>query len=601
MYAKKEEYWLNIKNGKYKRADNSAFENLDTRFPGTYIKVKGDEIVERYLDDDLEETLLVDDEFNQGTFLLASMVPTTYERISTMGTATLWKMLMLAWSYKYKLAIPEKQSKQDFVGGLSRLLRVGYSKDVLKLDFSSLYPSIQLVHDVFPECDVLQGMKAMLKYFRDTRILYKNLAGEYEKTDKKRSLSYDRKQLPIKIFINSMFGALSAPQVFHWGDMYMGEQITCTGRQYLRMMIKFFMKRGYMPLVMDTDGVNFSKPEGCDERIYIGKGNNWKVKQGKEYKGADADVAEFNDMFMKGEMALDTDGTWPSCINLARKNYALMTDKGKIKLTGNTIKSKKLPLYIEDFLDKGIKMLLEGKGQEFVEWYYEYLQKIFDQEIPLMKIAQRAKVKLSLTDYEKRCNEKTKAGNAMSRMAHVELAIKNKIKVNLGDVIYYVNNGTKASHGDVQKVSKLKSGWRKDDLDYYVATNGKLPDDAMDSMIRLNCYMLDQNEIENNPDLKGEYNVPRAISVFNKRIEPLLVVFKDEVRDGLLVTDPESRGLFTKEQCELINGKPFEDEDQDSLEEVLTISEPELKYWEKRGLEPGYIYELAEQGWEEFI
>ena len=601
MYAKKEEFWLNIKNGKYKRADNPAFENLDTRFPGTYIKVKGDEIVERYLDDDLEETLLVDEEFNQGTFLLASMVPTTYERVSTMGTATLWKMLMLAWSYKYKLAVPEKQSKQDFVGGLSRLLRVGYSKDVLKLDFSSLYPSIQLVHDVFPECDVLQGMKAMLKYFRDTRILYKNLAGEFEKTDKKKSLSYDRKQLPIKIFINSMFGALSAPQVFHWGDMYMGEQITCTGRQYLRMMIKFFMKRGYMPLVMDTDGVNFSKPEGCDDRIYIGKGNNWKVKKGKEYKGADADVAEFNDMFMKGEMALDTDGTWPSCINLARKNYALMTDKGKIKLTGNTIKSKKLPLYIEDFLDKGIKMLLEGKGQEFVEWYYEYIQQIFDQQIPLMKIAQRAKVKLSLSDYEKRCNEKTKAGNAMSRMAHMELAIKNKIKVNLGDVIYYVNNGVKASHGDVQKVNKPKKGWTQEDLDNLMESYSKTQLEILDSYVKLNCYMLDQQELENNPDLKGEYNVPRAISVFNKRIEPLLVVFKQEVREGLLITDPENRGLFTKEQCDLVNGIPFEPEDQDSLEEVLTISEPEVKYWEKRGLEPDYMYELAEQGWEEFI
>jgi DNA polymerase elongation subunit (family B) len=601
MYTEKEEYWLNIKNGNYKRADNPAFENLDTRFPDTYIKVKGDEIVERYLDDDLEETLLVDDEFNQGTFLLASMVPTTYERISTMGTATLWKMLMLAWSYKYKLAIPEKQSKQDFVGGLSRLLRVGFSKDVLKLDFSSLYPSIQLVHDVFPDCDVLQGMKAMLKYFRDTRILYKNLAGEYEKTDKKKSLSYDRKQLPIKIFINSMFGALSAPQVFHWGDMYMGEQITCTGRQYLRMMIKFFMKRGYMPLVMDTDGVNFSKPEGCDERIYIGKGNNWKVKQGKEYIGADADVAEFNDMFMKGEMALDTDGTWPSCINLARKNYALMTDKGKIKLTGNTIKSKKLPLYIEDFLDKGIKMLLEGKGQEFVEWYYEYVQKIFDQEIPLMKVAQRAKVKLSLNDYEKRCNEKTKAGHAMSRMAHMELALKNKIKVNLGDVIYYVNNGVKASHGDVQKVNKPKKGWTQENLDDMTEGYSKIPLEMMESYVKLNCYMLDRQELENNPELKGEYNIPRAISVFNKRIEPLLVVFKQEVRDGMLITDPEGRGLFTKEQCELINGVPFEEGDQDSLEEVLTISESEVKYWEKRGLEPDYIYELAEEGWEEFI
>ena len=40
-----------------------------------------------------------------------------------------------------------------------------------------------------------------------------------------------------------MFGALSAPQVYAWGDMFMGEQITCTGRQYLRQMIKFFMTK----------------------------------------------------------------------------------------------------------------------------------------------------------------------------------------------------------------------------------------------------------------------------------------------------------------------------------------------------------------------
>ena len=140
MYANKEEFWLNVTNGKYKRADKPEFNNLDTRFPGTYIKVTGDNIVERYLDDDLEETLTVDDEFNQGTFLLASMVPTTYERVSTMGTATLWKMLMLAWSHKYNLAIPKKQEKTEFVGGLSRLLKVGYSRNVLKLDYSSLYP-----------------------------------------------------------------------------------------------------------------------------------------------------------------------------------------------------------------------------------------------------------------------------------------------------------------------------------------------------------------------------------------------------------------------------------------------------------------------------
>jgi DNA polymerase elongation subunit (family B) len=647
MYAKKEEYWLNVENGKYKKADNPAFDNLDTRFPGKYIKVTGDNIVERYLDDDLEETLTVDDEFNQGTFLLASMVPTTYERVSTMGTATLWKMIMLAWSYKHNLAIPEKEQKTDFVGGLSRLLKVGYSTNVLKLDYSSLYPSIQLVHDVFPTCDVLGGMKGMLAYFRNARIMYKNLASEFYESDPKKSLSYDRKQLPIKIFINSMFGALSAPQVYAWGDMFMGEQITCTGRQYLRQMIKFFMKRGYTPLVMDTDGVNFSKPEGWENRRYVGKGLNWKVKEGKEYTGDDADVAEFNDMFMRGEMALDTDGTWPSCINLARKNYAVMEASGKIKLTGNTIKSKKLPLYIEDFLDKGVKMLLEGKGQEFIEWYYEYLTKIHTQDIPLMKIAQRAKVKLSIDDYKKRCTQKTKGGSLMSRMAHMELAIKENLKVSLGDVISYVNNGERASHGDVQKVNKPKKGWSEKQIDLYFSSydethykekekfllkngwekswsddnwvrsdsenkeaNTGIPTDVAyrlanadntDSAIQLNCYRLDPTEIENNPDMRGEYNVLRAIATFNKRIEPLLVVFKEEVREQLLVVNPEDRGFFTKDQSELINGVPFNVGDQDTLEEVLTLSEGEIKYWDKRGMSPDYIYDLASEGWEEYI
>jgi DNA polymerase elongation subunit (family B) len=472
----------------------------------------------------------------------------------------------------------------------------------LKLDFSSLYPSIQLVHDVFPTCDITGAMKGMLNYFRNTRIKYKNLAKEYADIDKKQSTSYDRKQLPIKIFINSLFGALSAPQVFHWGDMDKGQMITCTGRQYLRQMVTFFKNRGYTATVLDTDGVNFSLPEcGVNDRVYIGKGVNWGVKEGKEYRGYDADVAEYNDIFMKGAMSLDNDGTWKSCINIARKNYATMEHNGKIKLTGNSIKSKKLPLYIEDFLDKGIKMLLEGDGQSFVEWYYEYLEVIFKQQIPLMKIAQRAKVKLSLDDYKKRSKEKTKAGNEMSRMAHIELAIRDKIAISLGDVIFYVNNGIKASHGDVQKVNKPKNGWKQEHIDMYFKNYEKVLTNDMESFVQLNCYRLNPSELESNPNMTGEYNVARAIVTFNKRIEPLLIVFGEEVRDNLIVTDPKDRGLFTKEQCKLINGVPFEPADQDSIEDLLTITDQEMKFWESINGDSNHIYNFAEEGWEKYI
>jgi hypothetical protein len=136
----------------------------------------------------------------------------------------------------------------------------------------------------------------------------------------------------------------------------------------------------------------------------------------------------------------------------------------------------------------------------------------------------------------------------------------------------YVNNGVKASHGDVQKKG---------------------------DGVQINCYMLDKDILDNDPNLTGDYNVPRAITTFNKRIEPLLVCFKDDVRDGLIVTEPEKRGIFTTSQCELINGQPFEEADQDKLEDVLAITDAEMSYWEKRGLKPDYMYDLAEEGWQE--
>ena len=150
--------------------------------------------------------------------------------------------------------------------------------------------------------------------------------------------------------------------------MDMGEKVTCTARQYLRQMVRFFMSKNYDPLVMDTDGVNFSCPEDVDSREYIGLGNNELVEKDKLYTGSEADVAEYNDLFMRGEMGLDTDGQWPSCINIARKNYALLMPSGVVKLTGNSIKSKKIQGYLEEFIDVGLRLLLEGKGPEFVDY-----------------------------------------------------------------------------------------------------------------------------------------------------------------------------------------------------------------------------------------
>ena len=598
IYLDNESYYVNPKTGGYKKIGEPGTENLLEKFPGKFEIWPGRKIVEQYLDDDLFETMVVDDSFSQSTFLISKLVPTTYERVATMGTATLWKIIMLAWSYENNLAIPAKDEKRSFTGGLSRLLNVGYSKNIVKFDYSSLYPSIQLVYDIFPECDVMGVQKSMLKYFRNIRIKYKLLAGELKDIDPVQSEMYDRKQLPIKIFINAYFGSLSAPHVFPWGEMDSGETITCIGRQCLRMMIMFYMKKGYKPLVMDTDGVNFETPDSAKDAVYIGKGLNELVTEGKEYKGIEAHTAEFNDIFMRNEMGLDIDYTAPACINISRKNYIIkLIKKGKekIKLTGNTIKSKKMQTYVTEFLDEGLKFLLNGDGLSFVELYYEYVNKIYNKEIPLSKIANKARVKQSIKDYKKHVMKVTKSGSLMSRQAHMELIMNSDYPAGLGDTIYYVNNGSKKSSGDVQKITKPT---KKQNEDYMLKFGEPMPE----NFIEINCYMIDEKEIVNNPNLTGDYNVPRYLNNFNKRVEPLLVVFNPSIREDILVESPEERQYFTKTQCELVNGFPLKETGQDKFDEVMTLSDSEVVFWNKVGRDPFFMYvenslELADPYW----
>jgi hypothetical protein len=68
-----------------------------------------------------------------------------------------------------------------------------------------------------------------------------------------------------------------------------------------------------------------------------------------------------------------------------------------------------MPVYIEDFLGKSIRMLLDGDGYSFIQYYYEYVDKIYNYQIPLVKIASK-RLRLQCLTTEKKSNS-DKAGN----------------------------------------------------------------------------------------------------------------------------------------------------------------------------------------------
>lgn len=599
------DYWFNNKDGTWGLLDDAKREDI----PEDSEVVTGAYIVQRYLLDDLWETEQVDAIYNQATFLLSKLLPTPYMRAATMGTAGTWKLIMAAWSYENGLAIPDYEAKREFTGGLARLLEVGYAKDVVKLDFAALYPKTQLTHGIVPDLDISGVMPFLLTYIVDTRDRFKFLMGDEKKTvgklkkgleEKRDSMSpeeiakmegdikkhaklqsdYDKKQLPLKILANSFFGSFGAPYLFPWGEINAAEETTCRGRQYLRLMVKHFTEtHGFRPLVGDTDGFNFAIPDHIDDIKYICTAEHWKTQKhtaGEELTGLDAVLAEFNEKYMIGRMGLDIDDICSSTINFARKNYANDID-GKVKLVGNSIKSKTMPTYIEEFLDNGIRLLLDGKGYEFIEYYYEYVNKIFNYEIPLVKIATKKRVKQSIDDYVNvYCKTKTKAGSYKSRQAHMELAMKHDLKIDLGDTLYYVNIGTVKSHGDIKSVTDKKTGKKT---------------------VELKCKLIPTEQIQKNPDLTtDEYNVARYLEAFNKRITKLLVCFSPEIRDqiqigvekikikGVKAADLkwslEPRSYFTKEQCAMDSGNPFEPADQDDyITDLMTMEDKEIRFW----------------------
>ena len=152
----------NVETKRYELLDENT-RLYDAKENEMFNIVSGRYIVERYLLDDLYETDKVELSFNQTNYQICKMLPVTFEKMCTMGTAAVWKYIMLTWSYENNLAIPELIDTHSFTGGLSRLLVTGYVDKIIKLDYNSLYPSIILTHDITTNVDIMGAMSMMLE------------------------------------------------------------------------------------------------------------------------------------------------------------------------------------------------------------------------------------------------------------------------------------------------------------------------------------------------------------------------------------------------------------------------------------------------------
>lgn len=367
-----------------------------------------------------------------------------------------------------------------------------------------------------------------------------------------------------------------------------------------------------------------------DEHPYISDGGGRNSVKGKAYVGLDADVAEFEDLYFNqpwnggvNKMGLGVDELCDACIQFARKNYADLMPDGSIKLVGNTIKSRKMSGYLEKFINNAVELLLHGNGYQFLSNYYDYIDKIYNYQIPIKDIASKGNIKKTMKEYKEDCKTLTKAGSKKSRQAWYELALKENLNVNVGDSVYYINIGTKKGHSDVKRVTHYftydKEGNKveitKDVEKFYkeaAKSTGavkktrleiareKFGNKAFDEdEIILNSKLVPMEIIDSEKDIlcseyEGlEYNVEKYIDQFNKRITPLLVCFSPEIRNKILVTNPKDRKFFTESESALVSGYPNKPEDQDTYEALMTPERKEIAFWERVHEVPPFVKECG--------
>lgn len=355
-------------------------------------------------------------------------------------------------------------------------------------------------------------------------------------------------------------------------------------------------------------------------------------------------MAEFNDTYLnkcyngstQNMSANEIDEYVDSSINFSRKNYCCKMERdGSIKKVGNTVKSRKMSGYLQKFLDKALSILIEGKGKEFLEMYYDYIDDIYNYRISVRDIASKGNIKKSLKEYKDDCNTLTKAGSKKSRQAWYELAIRENLNVNPGDTIYYVNTGTKKSESDAKRIthqfvmnpenpteeveligkvktSILKKECEKNGIDYKTLKTKERKEILSSYIVReedeviLNCKLVPFEVMESENDLLCsdipdlEYNVEKYIDQFNNRITPLLVCFHPRIRGKILIKNPSDRQYWTDNDAVLVSGYPMKPEDQDTYEALMTPERKEIEFWEKIGERPPFVDECGIE-WEKLL
>lgn len=377
--------------------------------------------------------------------------------------------------------IKERQ-KITYEGGFVKEPEVGLHKGIAVVDFASLYPSIIATYNI--SIDTLNCNCCKESGYKVPDLPYwfcKNIRGFesqaieellMERLELKKQLKtlnpesheyleLDTKQKALKTIINASYGYYAYP-ASRWYSKECAEAITALGRYWIKEVLTKAEQKGFHPIYADTDSA-FLKTDSKEEVLQFIKEINQSLPGVMRL--------DFEDFYVKGLFVPRQIG------GVAKKRYALVDEKGRLKIRGLEVVRRDLCRYaratqqeilriclIEEdipkafkYLDERIKALREGKYDLKDLVVYEQLSKpVLEYKLisPHVAAAKR------LLEKEIPVGEGSvigyiiqKGSGSISERAYpIELAEPSKI-----DIDYYIENQILPTAMRILKVFKKEN------------------------------------------------------------------------------------------------------------------------------------------------
>ena len=301
----------------------------------------------------------------------------------------------------------EQQRMQDRIkGAFVYEPKPGMYDDIAVFDFRSLYPTIIASHNISSgtlNCDCCRGeneietergtfwyctkKKGFLSGIIEDLITRRARIKEIMKGEKDDPLLKARSEA-LKLLANSFYGYLAFYSA-RWYCIECAESTTAWARQYIHKVIDNAKEKGFTVLYSDTDSVFLLlKDKTKEDALKFAEDIN------KELPGLME--LEFESFFKTGIFVSVKHGEGG-----AKKRYALLDEKGQIKVTGFEAVRRNWSFIAKEIQQNILDILLREKDVDKAKKYLkEIIKDLRDHKIPLGKVIIHTQLVKDIEAYE---------------------------------------------------------------------------------------------------------------------------------------------------------------------------------------------------------